>query len=133
MTNPGLTGLPSFVQGDTSHPVEILASMSPPPLKKGCTLKPAQGWLMKGQLIAKETATGTYVKYNDAGSGGAEICKGILAEDRNTGAAGTTQPVGGNIYLRGTFYRDKLIGLNAAAVADLNAREDTDRNYLIVA
>jgi hypothetical protein len=125
--------LPSFGPGDSSAPVEILASMSPPPMKKGVTLKPGQGILLKGQLLARDSVSSQYIAYNGAGTGDVAVCVGILAEDRDTHASGSTQPAGGNIYMRGTFKRSKLIGLDSGAVADLNAREDVARDYLIVA
>jgi hypothetical protein len=130
-----LTFLPSFDPAlDSFTPIEILASYSPPPLKKGCTLKPAQGIIVGGTLLARETATQQMVPYNDAAVGtGAQICVGILADTRDTGAAGSTKPVGGNIYFRGSFKRSALTGLDAAALVDLNAREDTNRDLVLVA
>lgn len=123
--------IPTSSVNDGFTPKEILAAWSPDPLKKGGTLKPGQGVLDAGTILGRDTATKLLVAYNNAGSGGADTAVGILDQAQDTGAVGSTERVGCNIYLGGTFKRSALIGLDAGAVADLNGREDVNRDLFI--
>ena len=75
--------------------------------------------LPTGQVLGKLSATGKYVAYNNAGSGGAEVAAGILAE----ACPGTNGD-----YKRMVIDMDaevigaKLTGLDVAGTADLLAR-----------
>lgn len=92
--------------------------------QKGVTLKKGQGVIAAGTLLARETATKKYVKYNDAGSGGAEVAKGVLRQSVDT----TNSDYLGNIVISGILKYDKLTGVDANANTDLKARVDTDMN-----
>jgi hypothetical protein len=122
--DPPQTGVVAEVK-----PGDILAAMGHGIIKKGVTIKGGQGLLVAGQAIARETATKKYVKYATGGSGGADVCKGFLMEAVETGTGGTSKDKLANIVEGGTLKRSKLTDLDAAAITDLNGREDTDRDY----
>lgn len=81
------------------------------------TVSGATAWL-SGQVLGQLSATGKWVKYNNAGSGGAEVAAGILYNELD--------PVAGDIAAT-IFRRDceviaaKLTGLDTAGRADLAA------------
>jgi hypothetical protein len=92
----------------------------------------------RGTILAEVTATpGTFGVYADAGAGGLGVARGILAYDVQTDAAGlityssTASQVGGEhgqqsvstpMYVRGFFDPAELVGLDAAALADMSGR-----------
>jgi hypothetical protein len=76
--------------------------------------------LRKGLLLGKITATGKYREYDPSGSDGAATARLILDDEVNLlnadGVAVDTEGVGA---FRGDFIAARLIGLDAAAKADL--------------
>lgn len=91
----------------------------------------------KGTILALLDATGKYGVYADAGSGGLGIARCILAYDVDVDSAGlhtlttSSSQIGTEIgtkmtsvpaFFRGTFRMSDLIGMDLAAVADLNGR-----------
>jgi hypothetical protein len=114
-------------------PGQIWSNYDEGALIKGATLKGGQGILPAGTVIAHETATKKYVVYNNAGSGGAQVAKGILLERTDTGlsAAGTSADCAANIVLGGSMKLSALSGLDAAAITVLNGRSDAERDAFI--
>jgi len=104
-------------------PAEILYSYAKF-TQKGVTLASGQGLLAGGTLLGRVTATKKYVAYADGASDGSEVCKGVLRQPVDT----SNGDAAGNIVISGILRRSKLVGLNAAAVADLNGREDADND-----
>jgi Bacteriophage lambda head decoration protein D len=79
-----------------------------------------------GTVVGRVTATGLYKAYNDSNSDGSEVAKAILFED----VVATDVPASTNAVARGIFsgyvFKDKLVGLDAAAIGDLQAKTVTD-------
>lgn len=107
---------------DQVRPSDILASYSPPPTVKGGTFRGGSGVIAGGTVVAKVTASGLFVPYDDASvEGGVATAVGVTYETIDTGAdAGVN--FAGNVILSGTLKHDQLTGLNAAGIADLNGR-----------
>jgi hypothetical protein len=118
-----LVPAPQLSYIDEITPIEILFS-TVGLQQKGMTIKAGQGKILAGTAMARETATKKWVKYNDAGSGGFEICRGFLRDTVDTGSTGDPEYLG-NIVNAGMLRNSKLVGVDAAAIADLNARQDT--------
>jgi len=74
--------------------------------------------LLKGTLLGVVAATGKLKAYDDAHSDGTEIAVGVL--DRDLDATLRDKPC--TYFVRGYFYEERLVGLDAAAKADLQAR-----------
>lgn len=105
---------------------EILASMVPPPAMKGGTFLAGSGLIASGTVVGR-LASGKYGIYADAGAGGLDTAVGILRSAVDT----TNGDVPGNICLSGRFKLDQLVGLTAAAIADLNGRTDAALNLFV--
>lgn len=114
---------PSFMKGNTSDDQELLYSTARF-TQKGVTLAPGQGILPLGQLMAQRTADKLWIKYNDAGSGGAGVCRGVLRRGVDTGTDTDGRVFQGNIVISGILKLALIKGSDANAVADLNARTD---------
>lgn len=118
-------------------PGDVLASYSPPPFIKGGTIKGGQGLIAAGTVMAYETATKKYVKYNNGGSGGAEIAKCVIRDAVQTGTGGAP-PTGtdedklADLIFVGILKSANLVGWDANAVADLEARVDTERGWTFI-
>lgn len=85
----------------------------------------ALGYLA-GTVLARKTATGLYEKYNDGGSGGTEVAKGILldespAEDQSAASGAVVR-----MLYAGTVFKAALTGYDAAALVDFKGREVVD-------
>jgi hypothetical protein len=93
--------------------------------QKGITLKAGQGVLQLGQAMARETATKKWVKYNNAGGGGTDVCRGILRQTVDTGTDAAGKEFQGNLVIRGILKNSKIAGIDAPGIADLVARVDT--------
>ncbi len=82
----------------------------------------ATGYLA-GTLLARNTVSGLYDKYDDGASSGLNTAAGVLfqevAGEDFASATGSTTAV---LIAGGIVYKDKLIGLDSAAEADLSAR-----------
>ena len=76
------------------------------------------GDMQAGTVVAKITSSGLYAEYDDSKSDGRQTAVGILLEDIED--ANGDQPY--LIAIRGTFYKAKLVGLDANAITDLGAR-----------
>lgn len=107
---------------------ELLASYSPPPLQKGVTLKPGQGILPYGTLLAYDASSKRYVKTTDTGA-----AKGFLRQTTNTGAPGETRVFLGNIVQRGTLNLSAVSAANSGVSLSglLGGRVDTIANFFI--
>ena len=116
---------PGFKVVAEVKPGDILYALGHGIIKKGVTLLSGQGVIAAGTVIARQTASKKYVVYNNAGSGGAEVADGILAEAVDTASGDKL----GNVYFGGAFKLDKLTGLDSNAIADLNGYSDADRNF----
>ena len=92
------TPAPGYGVGTHTVDDELLASYSPPPLQKGITLKPGQGILPLGTLLAYDVATKRYVKTTSTSA-----AKGFLRRTTNTGSTPQAQVFLGNIVQRGTL------------------------------
>jgi hypothetical protein len=101
-------------------PAEILYSYAKF-TQKGVTLAGGQGLLAGGTLLGRATATKKYKAYSNAASDGTEVCRGVLRQPVDTSKGDAV----GNIVVSGILKRSKLVGLDANAVTDLDAREDT--------
>jgi hypothetical protein len=85
-----------------------------------------------GQVLAKNTTSGLYMKYNDAGSSGENtaVCileKGVAAADfPGTTAQSVDSSVVQPAIVAGVVYYDKLQGIDANGVTDLKGRRISD-------
>ena len=85
-----------------------------PRVTKPATVVSGAGVLAKGTVLGIVTATGKFDEYADAGAGGLDVAKAILAEDVDA----TSADVNCSVYLAGDFNEDALTGLTAAAKVD---------------
>lgn len=115
---------PGFYKGNTADDPELLYS-SERFTQKGVTLAPGQGVLPLGTVLAQRTADKLWVKYNNAGSGGADVARGVLRRGVDTGADSSAKVYQGNIVISGILKNALLVGMDSSAIADLNARVDT--------
>jgi len=72
-----------------------------------------------GTVIGLVTTTGEYKPYKASATDGTEVAKLILAEP----VPASTEPLQAAAYPCGYFYKDRLIGVDTAALQDLGARE----------
>lgn len=79
-----------------------------------------------GQLLAQNSTSKRYVKYNLSGSSGEDTAKAVLFESKpvedfdSTAATGSTMAVA--IFGGCVLYKDKLVDYDADALTDLKAR-----------
>jgi len=75
-----------------------------------------------GTVLGRITATGEYAPYDDTAGDGTEVARGILKTpiSQDDLIAGTNDAA---MYYRGAFLTDKLVGMDAAGLVDLYARE----------
>lgn len=85
-----------------------------PRVMKPATVVSGSGVLAKGTVLGIVTASGKFGVYADAGAGGLDTAKGILAEDVDA----TSADVNTTVYLAGDFNETALTGLTAAAKVD---------------
>ena len=83
------------------------------------TLAPQTADLEEGTVLGLVTATGIFDVYKDTNTDGTNVAKVVLAEhvEASTGTQVTSA------YINVVAYKDKLVGLDAAAMVDLGARE----------
>lgn len=79
------------------------------------TVKSGAAALPAGQTMAKDTASGEYVAYNNGGSGGAEVAKGFLIN----GVDPTLGQELGSLMVMGVVRSASCAGLDVAGMADL--------------
>ena len=73
-----------------------------------------------GQVMAKQTSTGKLVRYNGAGSDGADTAVGILGEQVDKAEIGATPiDVVVSYAVHGVVYESACVGLDADAKTDL--------------
>jgi hypothetical protein len=78
--------------------------------------------------MGKETATKKYHAYNDGNSpAGIGVARGVLRQAVDT-TDGERQ---GNLVVSGILKNDQIVGEDANAIADLNARVDSENNLFI--
>lgn len=114
---------PGFWKGNTSDDPELLYSYARF-TQKGATLRAGQGVLPIGTLMAQSTTDKKWVKYAPAGSNGADVCRGVLRRGVDTGTDPAAHEYQGNIVISGILKLSHIKGLDAGALADLNARTD---------
>lgn len=114
---------PGFWKGNTLEDPELLYSTARF-TQKGVTLAAGQGPLAIGTLLAQRTTDKKWVKYDNAGADGADVCRGVLRRGVDTGASAEEHEYQGNIVISGILKLALVKDVDAAAVADLNARTD---------
>ena len=97
-----------------------------------------QGTYQRGQVLGEVTATRRYGDYDDAGAGGLDTARAIAMYDMVVDSSGNVALGGGStdewgatlksapVYLTGAFRCEDLVGLTAAAVADLGRLVEGD-------
>jgi head decoration protein D len=114
---------PGFYKGNVLDDPELLYSYARF-TQKGATLKAGQGVLKLGTVMAQLSTTKKWVAYDNGGSDGAGVARGVLRRGVDTG----TDPAGpeyqGNIVISGILKNQLIVGSDSAAIADLNARVD---------
>lgn len=75
-----------------------------------------------GTVLGMVTASGEYAPYDDTAGDGTEVARGILKTPISQAdlIAGTNDVA---MYYRGAFITSKLVGMDAAGLVDLYARE----------
>lgn len=81
--------------------------------------------LEMGQVMARNTSTGLYVKYDTDGASGAEVAVGILYCDIPVASDGSSTDVG-QILIKGEVYEANLLDLDADAKTTLHGRSIVD-------
>lgn len=80
-----------------------------------------------GQVLARNSTSGFYEKYNDAGASGLDVAKAVLNEEHQVSdfasSGDTTSAVG---IFGGQLFKDKLVGLDAAGETDLKSTTIVD-------
>lgn len=120
----GFTNLvpaPGFFYVDEIGHLEILYS-TVGLTQKGMTIVKDIGTILAGTVMGRVTATKKWMPYNNADSpAGIGVARGVLRD--------TVDTVGreylGNIVLAGMLRNSKIIGSDANALTDLNARVDS--------
>lgn len=122
------TPAPGYYNGDTLVDQELLASYSPPPLQKGVTLKPGQGILPLGTLLAYDIPSKQYIKTTNPA-----LARGFLRRTTNTGADAQAQVFLGNIVQQGTLNLTLVSSANSGVTLAglLGGRVDTIAGFFI--
>jgi hypothetical protein len=110
----------------------IVAAVNNTHLASGANADPAAA-IVKGTVMARITATGLYVPYDDDGTDdGRRTAQGIIVDDIDPAKADQNDlNLNASMYVRGSFQYDKLTGLDANAITDLNARYIAGQNLLL--
>lgn len=114
---------PGFWKGNTSDDPELLYSTARF-TQKGVTLAAGQGILPIGTVLAQRTTDKKWVKYDNGGSSGAGVARGVLRRGVDTGTDVEGHEYQGNIVISGILKLALVKGADSAAVSDLNARTD---------
>lgn len=96
----------------------LIAGVEVSPMVKGITLKGGNGVLSRGSVIGVITASGLGVIADKAATDGSQLAVGVLCDDVDTGATGTTATTIGSIYITGVFNENALIFAQGTAFAD---------------
>jgi hypothetical protein len=119
--------VPGYQQGPEYTDPEILYSTAGF-TQKGVTLAGGQGILPAGTVLGRKTSDKKYYVYDNVGSGGVEVARGVLRRAVDTGASGTTVDQLGNIVIAGILKLNLVSGADAGAITDLGAVTDSVRN-----
>lgn len=92
--------------------------------QKGVTIAGGQGILPIGTVLGRKTSDKKYYVYNNALSTGVEVARGVLRRPVDTSKGDQL----GNIVIQGILKNNLVSGADAAALVDLNARQDTVLN-----
>ncbi len=117
--------VPGYSQGPEYTDSEILYSYAGF-TQKGVTLAGGQGILPAGTVLGRKSSDKKYYVYNNAGSGGVEVARGVLRRAVDTGSAGAADQLG-NIIIAGILKYSVVSGADSAALTDLGATVDTVR------
>ncbi len=120
----------SVTDGPDEADVEILLSTQGW-TQKGVTLKPGQGVIPAGCVMAQETSTKLWVIYDTNGSDGYDTARGILRQSVDTGTEEDGKRYAGNIVVQGILRNSVLSGADGSAISDLNARQDTVQDMFV--
>lgn len=118
--------VPGYNTGNQSTDPELMASMDGY-LQKGVTVASGQGILPIGTVLGRKTSDKKYYVYDNAGSGGVEVARGILRRAVDTSSGDQLA----NIVYRGVVKLSLVSGADSAAITDLNARTDSVANLFI--
>lgn len=119
--------VPSYNEAATFSTDEELQYSTAAFTQKGATLKPGQGVLKIGTILAKDSVTRKYVKYASGGTNGADTPVGVLRTTVDTGADASAPGRQGNIVIRGILKLRLITDANgstatSAGVTALGAR-----------
>jgi hypothetical protein len=112
--------VPGFSRGNETTDPELMYSMQGY-TQKGVTIAGGQGILPIGTVLGRKTSDKKYYVYSNAASNGTEVARGILRKAVDT--SGGDQLA--NIVIKGIVKNSLVSGADAAALVDLNARQDT--------
>lgn len=112
--------VPGFTTGDVTKDPELMYSMAGY-TQKGVTIAANQGILPIGTVLGRKTSDKKYYAYNNALSDGRETARGVLRKAVDTTGADQLA----NIVIKGILKNELVSGADAAALVDLNARQDT--------
>lgn len=119
----------------TSGERELIAFTGPGPGLPliGGILAGGLGVLYAGRVLGYATSgdnANKWVQYDDAVSTGAEVARGILRHDVDTGTGDTAEDKMVTILVPGgaVLYADVVSGADANAITDLGAHKDTSTN-----
>lgn len=99
----------------------------------GIVLKYLSAGYSAGQVLARNSVSGLYEKYNPAGSSGTDTAAAILMDDvpvETFASSGDTAATRG--IFAGEVYESKLIDLDADAKTDLKSRSYIDATGVTV-
>lgn len=100
--------------------------------QKGGTIKAGQGILLLGTVLARQTSTQKWVKFESGGSDGAGVAAGVLRKTVDTGAGADAKEFQGNIVFAGILKYNFVSSANgaqlAAAITALGAKANTTLN-----
>jgi hypothetical protein len=86
-----------------------------------------------GRVIARNSVTGLFQKYDNGGASGLDSAVAVLFEEvKSTEFASTGDSLIARGIMRGEVFEAKLTGLDANAKTDLNGRSYTDADGVVV-
>lgn len=121
---PGITR-DAVTEATQQRDKEILFSTVGKVEKGGTIAKQGAGAVIaSGTVLGRITASGKYAPYSNVAADGTEVAVAVLHAHVDTRIG----DVLGNIILGGELKLDQLVGLDAAAIVDLNGRTDAILN-----
>lgn len=99
---------------------EILVSAHGSEQREPIVIASGIGVLVKGTVLGQYNTganSGSYGVYNNTGSNGLDVARGILSDRVDASSSG----VRSSMYRHGTFFKERLTGLDSAAETDLKA------------